>query len=320
MNNFCTLFDSHYLTRGLAMYRSLEATSAEFQMYIYAFDTQCYNILFRMILPRTTIVSLAEFEDEKLLAVKPDRSRGEYCWTCTSHVIGHALKTFGLAEVTYVDADLYFFSNPLPIFEEFGAAKASVLLTEHRYSPYFDKSKLYGKFCVQFMTFLNNENGLSVLNWWQDRCIEWCYATPEDGKFGDQKYLDCWPEKFPGIHVLKHPGGLAPWNIQQHRLEKLDDDDDHLLVDGLPVVFYHFQNYNWYEDGSHWLGNFRLNKRVVDLIYRPYVRALEESMHLVRGVIPSFDAGVSQREKSCGSLFWDFINRLKGNYNIYKAL
>ena len=318
MNNFCTLFDSYYLTRGLAMCRSLEATGAEFHMFIYAFDTQCYNILLRMALPNITIVSLAEFEDERLLAVKPNRTLGEYCWTCTSHIIGHALRTFGLAEVTYVDADLYFFSNPLPVFEEFNVNIGSVLLTEHRYTPYFDKSNIYGKFCVQFMTFRNNENGLSVLNWWQERCLEWCYAVPEDGKFGDQKYLDCWPEMFPGIHVLEHiGGGLAPWNVQQHRLEK---QDDRLFVDDIPVLFYHFHNYCWYDDGSHWLGYFRLSKCVVDLLYRPYVRALEESMQLVRGITPDFNSGGSLREKKCCTLICDVINRLKGTYNVHNTL
>lgn len=318
MNNFCTLFDSNYLTRGLAMYRSLEKTGADFHMYVYAFDTQCYNILIRMDLLRITVVSLAEFEDDRLLVVKPERSRGEYCWTCTSHVIGHALKTFGLTEITYVDADLYFFSNPLPIFEEFNAVEASVLLTEHRYPPLLDKSKIYGKFCVQFMTFRNNENGLSVLRWWQERCLEWCYAKPEDGKFGDQKYLDCWPENFDGIHVLEHlGGGLAPWNVKQYHLVKRDNC---LLVDGIPVLFYHFQNYSKYEDGCHWLGNFRLNKCVVDLLYRPYVMALEESMQLVREIIPGFDVGGLLREKNVRSLIWDVINKIKGTYNVYRTL
>ena len=74
---------------------------------------------------------------------------------------------------------------------------------------------------VQFMTFRRDARGLEALHWWRDRCIEWCYYRVEDGKLGDQKYLDDWPERFDGVHVLEHPGGgLAPWNVENYELAR----------------------------------------------------------------------------------------------------
>ena len=81
--NFCTLFDSNYLTRGLALYYSLEKHCADFHLYIFAFDKKCYQVLKKINLSKATIISLTEFEDVELLKVKPSRSKAEYCLTST---------------------------------------------------------------------------------------------------------------------------------------------------------------------------------------------------------------------------------------------
>ena len=66
MYNFCTLFDSFYLTRGVAMYRSLEETGEDFHLYIFAFDDVSYDVLTKLNLTYATIISLKEFENDEL--------------------------------------------------------------------------------------------------------------------------------------------------------------------------------------------------------------------------------------------------------------
>ena len=66
MHNYCTLFDSNYLTRGLAMYESLKKYSHNFHLFIFAFDIRSYNLLKKLKLVSTTVISLKEFEDEEL--------------------------------------------------------------------------------------------------------------------------------------------------------------------------------------------------------------------------------------------------------------
>ncbi|MBL7815865.1 MAG: hypothetical protein JNL70_12695 [Saprospiraceae bacterium] len=217
MLNFCTLFDANYLARGLVTYDSLMAvTEGDAHLYVFAFDDKCYNVLTSMQLPNITVISLTEFEDEQLLAIKQTRSRGEYCWTCTSSTILYCIEKFNLSHCTYIDADMYFYQNPKILIDE-KPSNCSVIITEHRYTPAYDKSKLSGKYCVQFMYFDNTKEGLDALKWWRERCLEWCYNRFEDGKFGDQKYLDDWTTRFAGVHVLRHlGGGLAPWNVQQY--------------------------------------------------------------------------------------------------------
>ena len=60
--NFCTLFDSFYLTRGIAMYQSLEKTCENFHLYIFAFDDASFEILKKLNFKHATIIPLKDFE------------------------------------------------------------------------------------------------------------------------------------------------------------------------------------------------------------------------------------------------------------------
>lgn len=201
MYHFCTLFDSSYLHKGLALYESLLNQSIDFHLYVVAFDQDCYYKLQDFALKNLTVVSLHEFESPELLAVKPSRNRAEYCWTSGPSVIHYFMTNFHLDHCTYVDADLMFFNSPKPVFDEIG--DSSVALTEH-FTEEIDE--LGGRFCVQFVYFKNDTEGMKALNWWKDQCINWCFARFEDGKFGDQKYLDYFPDYFKNVHFVKHRG------------------------------------------------------------------------------------------------------------------
>lgn len=301
------------------MYRSLEATGEDFKLYAVCFDDLAYEILGKLELSRLIAIPLADFETPPLQAVKVQRTAGEYCWTCTPHVTRYVLDTYQLSEVTYLDADLCFFERPSLLLSEFEKSGASVLITEHRYTPRYDQTAVSGIYCVQFMTFKADRRGIEALQWWQDRCLEWCYARFEDGKNGDQKYLDDWPQRFDGVHVLSHiGGGVAPWNVQQYVLRK--NGKSGILVDGLPLVFFHFHAYKQYFDDMHDLGIYRLGRSVVEMIYRPYVQKLAEAQKEITAVHPGFDRGRTARPQSWKTPLRKLLRRIKGEFNEYKSL
>lgn len=234
MMNFCTLFDSGYLQRGLALYESLCKTSDDFHLYIMAFDDKSYEILMKLTLPSMIVVNLTDFEDEKLLAVKATRTRAEYCWTCGPSVIYYFITQYNLDACTYLDADLMFYRSPQLLFDEI--EDNSIAITDH-YAPYDIPA---GRYCVQFMYFKNDEWGMRALTWWRDSCIEWCYAHFEDGKYGDQKYLEQFPVKFEKVHVIKTRGaGIASWNMDQYQY---DGDNWRISYKGesYDIVFVHY--------------------------------------------------------------------------------
>ena len=45
MQNYCTLFNFNYLSRGLSLYYSLKKVSKNFNLFIFAFDDLTYKFL-----------------------------------------------------------------------------------------------------------------------------------------------------------------------------------------------------------------------------------------------------------------------------------
>ena len=284
MYNFCTLFDSNYLPKGLALYQSLCNVSVDFRLYVVAFDDICFVTLKNLNLEKLTVVSLSEFETKELLAIKPTRNRAEYCWTAGPSVIFYFIQKYSLDHCTYVDSDLMFFSSPKVVFDEIGTN--SVAISEHIPD---GPDMPAGRYCVQFMYFKNDLDGIKVLTWWMNSCIDWCFARYEDGKYGDQKYLDSFIKLFNNVHIIKHRGaGIAAWNIHLYDFKVPQEIGyESQLID---IVFFHFHG-----------TQINLNNDVLEInvitsdvdkyleanVYYPYLRLLSQvfKLYLNRNVL-----------------------------------
>src|SRR5204863_5119257 len=82
---FCTLFDSRYLLKGLVLHETLMRARPDARLTVYCFDDAAQELLGALALPGVETIALAELErgDAELAAVKGDRSAGEDCWTAT---------------------------------------------------------------------------------------------------------------------------------------------------------------------------------------------------------------------------------------------
>lgn len=276
MQYHCTYFDRNYLLRGLALYQSLREVGAEFTLWALCLDDESHATLTELAWPGLVPVSLVDLEafDPELVAVRPTRTLIEYFFTLTP-----ALPTYLLAQhpeidvISYLDADLLFYSNPSLVLDEL--KQGSVLIIPHGFPDHLRHLEVHGKFNVGMVSFRNDAHGRETLARWRRRCIEWCYDRVEDGRFADQRYLDDWPDVHEEVVVLDRPGvGLAPWNFTRFDLDVAHDPP---LVDGQPLVYFHFQGFKslskrLFDDGLDDYGDMAGTPR--QFLYGGYVRRL----------------------------------------------
>ncbi len=284
MRYFCTLFNQTYLLKGLALYRSLLRHCEKFRLYILCMDDETYSLLEELQYEFITLIHLNDFEDEELKRAKSDRTVGEYCWTCTPSLPLYIFNRYKKVDaISYLDADLLFFSSPEPIFDELG--DNSILIIEHRFAPRFRYLEVNGIYNVEMLCFKRDRRSMEVLHWWRERCIEWCYNRLEDGKIGDQKYLDVWPQRFEGVHVLNNVGaGVAPWNVEKYVIRQHGGG---IYVNQTPLIFYHFHDFTICKGNRfHWMSHiYRSRTSGVHLIYNVYEQELIELRKQLKGKV-----------------------------------
>ena len=301
MHYYCTYFDSNYLMKGLAMLDSLQKHGGEQQVYVICLDNLALQVMEALALPhvRALPLSLIERKYPELRVARKNRGVVEYYWTLTPVILEYLLSAVPKdAMLVYLDADLYFYSDVEPVFQEM--AGASVYIHAHNFPPDWQHLSIYGKYNVGMMGFRNNAEAPVVLEWWKLRCLEYTgreiVQTPDGlSRFGDQKYLDYFQDISQGVRVAEHVGvGVAPWNV--HGFTLSTGQDGAPLVDGVPVVFYHYHSFAVMAEGcvSPALAAYPLPKEALRMFVAPYVVALENALERARAVAPSFAAGFAQ--------------------------
>lgn len=289
MNIYCTLFDSNYLDKGLTLYRSLCECEESFRLYVFAFNDRCRDILRQEALENMVVVSMEEFETPELLKVKKERTMAEYCWTCTPFTIQHVLDKYNEPVCTYIDADLMFYTSGSYVIQKMYDNGCSCVIVPHRL-PNTPKGRAQeehaGKYCVEFNTFVNNADGRAALDWWAEACLDWCFYVPPktDHRFGDQKYLEEFPKRFPGVYICEDVGvGMAHWNAAQLKMgpkpgEVLDRNTGKVY----PTVFFHFASI--LHLSRHWVNvNSGIQDRALHrLLCDDYVARLRKEREMLR--------------------------------------
>jgi hypothetical protein len=251
----------------------------DFRLYILCLDGPTLNALSALALPHVELIPDKTLEDwdRELKAARSNRTATEFYFTCKPVLMRYVLAHFdGVDRVTYLDSDLYFFSDPGAAEQEF--ADSAVALTPHRFPSRLAYLKRAGEFNAGWVSVSAAAEGRNFLEWWRARCIEWCRVVLEETRFGDQKYLDQVPHLFRNVVSISHPGlNAAPWNIDGPRV---DGSGTRVDIEGSALIAFHFHGmkrvmFRLYDSGLYAYGA-SLSHVVRNSIYRPY---LEELSH-----------------------------------------
>lgn len=286
--DFITLFDSSYLAQGLSMTKSLLRTTPRARIWIVAGDDRAMKALRPWADSRVRVVPLSGVETPELRCVRPSRTRVEYYWTLTPFLPSYVFRSEPTSEVAvYVDADMFFFSSAQRILNEFIENRAAAaMITPHDYLPEYDQTATSGRYCVQFMPF-RRVGGERILSDWQSQCLEWCFRRVEPGRFGDQKYLDQWSQKFgTAVHVQESVELLgAPWNAGQR--------------DPGTLVAYHFHGLRRISRRYFALHpGYNVPRIIRTEVYMPYLHDLSKTLNSVgsqEGMAPRLSASLAGR-------------------------
>lgn len=244
MKYFCTYFNKNYFPQGMTLYKSLQHLEIDFKLFVVCLDEETYDIFEKLNIQEIEAVKLADIErfDQEFAACRKNRSLVEYFFTLSPVMPLYLFEKFPEIDIlAYMDADLYFYNSPQPLYDELG--ESSILIIEHRFPEKIRWREKFGRFNVQFQLYRRDAACLKCLEWWREKCIEWCYDKFDGERFADQKYLDKWPEMFENVIVSKiNAAGVAPWNWYNYDIT-VDDKNNNLTIDGENLIFYHFQGF-----------------------------------------------------------------------------
>jgi hypothetical protein len=280
MEHYVTLFDSNYLPQGLSLHSSLERFAGKYRLWIVCMDTQSLRVLNSLRLPNVALLNVEEHLDDAMRRARSQRTVGEFCWTMTPHVYDFVFGSdASIDRLTYLDADVWFRRSPRRIFQELESSGKRVLITDHGYAAEYDQSATSGQFCVQFLTFYRHGSE-DVRRKWQSQTLAWCYNRVEDGKFGDQKYLDEWPDAYEqSVHVLRDQHlMLAPWNASRFPYGN--------------SVLWHFHGLKLTrnQDGQSYnlnigAGFYAIPNVVQENVYKPYIQDLNGAISKMNSLL-----------------------------------
>ncbi len=272
--HFCTVSNTDYLYRVLALHQSLNKQTIKARLHVLITDEGLFD---KSKFPDTILFySLSQLKEQPYgtaILEKYSGERDKLRW-CMKPVFMHYLLDKGLADsVLYVDNDVFFFEPFFSLYDYVG--HCGVWLTPHwrcmdpfKDAHVFKDSFKDGMFNAGFVGA--SRTGKNILEWWAMANSYCCEKNRPEGLWDDQKYLDMLPVRFANVGIVRHMGcNVAVWNKQDCKRE-LGINGSVIINGEYPIVFVHFTN-DTMED-------IEFEKYGGDPLLKPYLQVYKKSV------------------------------------------
>lgn len=240
MKNLCTLSDSNFFIKGMALFESLISKNKNIILHYLLIDENAYEKSLKIKHPQIKFYKVEDLiaKDQQLLNLK-NQNYKYFCWSLASY-FSNFLLTEEKDSITYIDSDIYFYEDINYIFKEIN--DKDIGLFRHRM---FDLQYNYteGLFNVGVVYFKNSDFGKKALKWWSDSVLYQKY--PELSTCGDQKYLDFFYINYKNhLFIDGNIGHGAPWQWQVYDFSDYEVNKN-IIWNGQKqkLIFSHFSQF-----------------------------------------------------------------------------
>jgi len=236
---FCTIVDRNYLAQARVLVESFRNHNNRHDFVVLVIDGDAEDQEYLRD-ARVLLLNNLSLPEELSIESRSYYDVVEFATALKPYLLQHLLLSSDYSTCTYLDPDILVYSSLSEICEL--TLEHEILLTPHRLTPSNINRNSgeiaflkYGIFNLGFISV--SKNAIPMLNWWGERLIRFGTRFPTENFFTDQKWIDFVPALFK-CHVLKDPTlNLAPWNIDERLLSKLDNV---ICVGNIPLKFIHF--------------------------------------------------------------------------------
>jgi len=176
--------------------------------------------------PEETIIPVSTIGIENLTDWAFKYNVTEFCTSVKPQCFKYAFNNLGAKKAIYFDPDIFVFNNLEIIFNELD--EKEIIITPHYVTPQtqytgdqVETTTLFvGIYNFGFVAFKNTDGNQLILDWWNNRLSNQCYADRQDAFHTDQKWADFLPVYATETLLISKSIGynLAPWNLFEREI------------------------------------------------------------------------------------------------------